>query len=92
MNTAAWGVVWSAAEAGAMLLCDSITGRGIEQRSGPGSPRWQPWITRSRLQSQAAKDKKEPNRKFKILHCIFPREDSDRLPKAKDGKNNSDRA
>lgn len=31
--------------------------------------------------------KKDPKRKFKILHCIFPREDSERLPKAKDGAN-----
>lgn len=28
-----------------------------------------------------------PMREFKILHCIFPREDSDRLPGAKDGPN-----
>lgn len=27
------------------------------------------------------------NKKFKILHCIFPREDSDRLPNRKDGAN-----
>lgn len=27
------------------------------------------------------------SRKFKFLHCIFPREDSDRLPGAKDGPN-----
>lgn len=31
--------------------------------------------------------KKDPKRKFKILHCIFPREESERLPKAKDGAN-----
>src|SRR6185312_6836956 len=27
------------------------------------------------------------SKRFKILHCIFPREDSDRLPKRKDGAN-----
>ncbi len=31
--------------------------------------------------------KKDPKRKFVILHCIFPRQDSERLPKAKDGAN-----
>lgn len=30
---------------------------------------------------------KEKARKFKFLHCIFPRADSERLPGAKDGKN-----
>ena len=34
-----------------------------------------------------ANDGKNKGRKFKLLHCIFPREDSDRLPGAKDGKN-----
>lgn len=28
-----------------------------------------------------------PAKEFKILHCIFPREDSDRMPKRKDGAN-----
>jgi len=31
--------------------------------------------------------KKGKDRKFKILHCIFPREDSERLPGRKDGPN-----
>ena len=35
----------------------------------------------------AAKGGKGKARKFKILHCIFPREDSERLPGRKDGPN-----
>jgi len=38
-------------------------------------------------EKMAEQAKKDPKRKFKLLHCIFPREDSDRLPKAKDGPN-----
>ena len=35
----------------------------------------------------AAKGESAKGKKFKILHCIFPREDSDRLPGRKDGAN-----
>ena len=34
-----------------------------------------------------AKGPKGRGKKFKILHCIFPREDSERLPNRKDGAN-----
>jgi hypothetical protein len=37
--------------------------------------------------AEAAKGAKGLSKHFKILHCIFPREDSDRLPKRKDGAN-----
>ena len=38
-------------------------------------------------EKMAEQSKKEPNKKFKVLHCIFPREDSERMPKRKDGAN-----
>lgn len=38
-------------------------------------------------EAMAEKAKKDARCKFKVLHCIFPREDSERLPAAKDGKN-----
>jgi hypothetical protein len=33
------------------------------------------------------KGAKGPQKKLKVIHCIFPREDSDRLPKRRDGAN-----
>jgi hypothetical protein len=35
----------------------------------------------------AAKGANGRSKKFKVLHCIFPRKDSDRLPDRKDGEN-----
>jgi hypothetical protein len=37
--------------------------------------------------ARAGKGEKGQTRKFKILHCIFPRKDSERLPNRKDGAN-----
>jgi hypothetical protein len=37
--------------------------------------------------SDSAKGAKGLSKKFKFLHCIFPREDTDRLPNRKDGAN-----
>ena len=56
-----------------------MTYRQIKQKFGKKSD-----VIPEKLVEQA---KKEPLKKFKLLHCIFPREDSERLPKAKDGAN-----
>lgn len=58
-----------------------MTFRQIEQKfgaSGDNIP--------EKMREQS-KGKAGTARKWKVLHCIFPREDSDRLPKAKTGKN-----
>ncbi len=56
-----------------------LTFRQIKQKFGKSSD--------NIPEKMAEQAKKEPARKFVILHCIFPRKDSDRLPKAKDGPN-----
>lgn len=58
-----------------------MTWRQIEQKFN------KPTDTIPEKLRKLANDGKNKGRKFKLLHCIFPREDSDRLPGAKDGKN-----
>ena len=58
-----------------------MTYRQIEQMFG------KPGDTIPEKMAEQAKGQMGAQKKFKILHCIFPREDSDRLPGRKDGSN-----